>query len=143
MIVTEAPVKDALLLIEAVERLFRRHTRSGNKCLPGIRKASVDHAIRRRIDTVLTTTEIYAPRPDYHVIAATAVDFIAPDKASAAGTAVRNTGVFDHMVAWRDRRAFAVPLADAIAHNQMVDPADSLVAVARGLGIVFGDEETP
>lgn len=48
-------------------------------------------------------------------------------------------GKFDHMVAWRNRRVEAVPIEEAIAHYQAVDPSDALVQTARGLGISFGD----
>jgi len=49
-------------------------------------------------------------------------------------------GKFDRMVAWRHRRIIDVPIEQAIAAYQAVDPADSLVHTARGLGISFGDE---
>jgi 6-phosphofructokinase 1 len=48
-------------------------------------------------------------------------------------------GRFDCMVAWRNRRAVAVPLADAVASYQSVDVNGILVATARGLGICLGD----
>ncbi len=54
-----------------------------------------------------------------------AVDLIAEDK-------------FDRMVAWRDRQAVDVPLADAVAGYQAVDVNGSLVSTARGLGAYIG-----
>jgi ATP-dependent phosphofructokinase / diphosphate-dependent phosphofructokinase len=49
-------------------------------------------------------------------------------------------GRFDRMVAWRNRRVVDVPLAEAVAQFQAVDPDDALVHTARGVGISFGDE---
>jgi 6-phosphofructokinase 1 len=49
-------------------------------------------------------------------------------------------GRFDRMVAWQNRQVVDVAIEEAIAHYQAVDPADTLVHTARGLGIVFGDE---
>jgi 6-phosphofructokinase 1 len=46
---------------------------------------------------------------------------------------------FDRMVAWRNRRVVDVPIAEAVAKFQAVDPEDALVHTARGLGIAFGD----
>ena len=43
------------------------------------------------------------------------------------------------MVAWQNRRVVDVPLADAIAAPQQVDPDGALVRTARGLGICLGD----
>ncbi len=48
-------------------------------------------------------------------------------------------GRFDRMVAWRNREVVDVPLADAIATPQCVDPQGALVRTARGLDISFGD----
>ncbi len=48
-------------------------------------------------------------------------------------------GVFDCMVAWSGRHVIDVPLADAVAAYQAVDPDGSLVHTARGLGICLGD----
>ena len=48
-------------------------------------------------------------------------------------------GKFDRMVAWSDRKVIDVPIAEAIAHYQSVDPEGSLVMTARGLGICLGD----
>lgn len=48
-------------------------------------------------------------------------------------------GKFDRMVAWQNRRVVDVPLAEAVAACQRVDPNDTLVHTARGLGISFGD----
>jgi phosphofructokinase-like protein len=49
-------------------------------------------------------------------------------------------GKFDRMVAWQNRRVVDVPLAEAIAMPQRVDPGGTLVMTARGLGISFGDD---
>lgn len=46
---------------------------------------------------------------------------------------------FDRMVAWQNRHVVDVPLAEAVACCQRVDPDDTLVRTARGLGISFGD----
>ena len=48
-------------------------------------------------------------------------------------------GRFDRMVAWQNRRVVDVPLAEAIARPQQVDPDSTLVRTARGLGINLGD----
>jgi ATP-dependent phosphofructokinase / diphosphate-dependent phosphofructokinase len=48
-------------------------------------------------------------------------------------------GKFDRMVAWQNRRVVDVPLAEAIAAPQRVDPGGTLVHTARGLDISFGD----
>jgi 6-phosphofructokinase 1 len=70
------------------------------------------------------------PEPGDRVIASAfgvqAVDLIA-------------AGRFDRMVAWQNRRVVDVPIAEAIAHYQAVDPGGTLVTTARGLGISFGD----
>lgn len=47
---------------------------------------------------------------------------------------------FDRMVAWRDRSVIDVPIADAIASYQAVDPEGTLAQTARGLGICLGEE---
>jgi 6-phosphofructokinase 1 len=49
-------------------------------------------------------------------------------------------GRFDRMVAWQNRQVVDVPIAEAIASYQAVDPGDALVHTARGLGISFGDQ---
>jgi phosphofructokinase-like protein len=48
-------------------------------------------------------------------------------------------GRFDRMVAWQNRQVVDVAIEEAIAHYQAVDPKDTLVHTARGLGIAFGD----
>ncbi|MEZ5825091.1 MAG: ATP-dependent 6-phosphofructokinase [Geminicoccaceae bacterium] len=48
-------------------------------------------------------------------------------------------GRFDRMVAWQNRQVVDVPIADACAQYQAVDPNDTLVHTARGLGICLGD----
>ena len=50
---------------------------------------------------------------------------------------------FDRMVAWQNRRVVDVPIKEAVAQYQAVDPHDALVHTARGLGIAFGDEIVP
>ncbi len=49
-------------------------------------------------------------------------------------------GKFDHMVAWQNREVVAVPIPDAIAKPRLVDPQETLVKTARGLGICLGDD---
>lgn len=51
---------------------------------------------------------------------------------------IRNE-LYDRMVAWSDRKVIDVPISEAIAHYQEVDPQGTLVKTARGLGISFGD----
>ena len=48
-------------------------------------------------------------------------------------------GKSDRMVAWQNRDVVDVPLAQAIARPQVVDPQGPLVRTARGLGICLGD----
>ncbi|MGA1621207.1 MAG: ATP-dependent 6-phosphofructokinase [Synechocystis sp.] len=48
-------------------------------------------------------------------------------------------GKFDHMVAWRNRQAISVPIADAIQTYQTVQLDGTLVKTAKGLGICLGD----
>jgi 6-phosphofructokinase 1 len=49
-------------------------------------------------------------------------------------------GRFDRMVAWQNRHAVDVPIAEAIEHYQAVEPNGALVLTARGLGIYVGEE---
>lgn len=52
-----------------------------------------------------------------------------------------NEGRFDRMVAWRNRQLVDVPIEEAIAAYEAIDPkGDTLVHTARGLGICLGDE---
>jgi len=46
---------------------------------------------------------------------------------------------YDHMVAWQDRQVTSIPIAEAIKDYCAVDPEDTLVKTARGLGICLGD----
>jgi 6-phosphofructokinase 1 len=46
---------------------------------------------------------------------------------------------FDRMVAWQNRTVVDVPLSDAVARPQLVDPGGTLVRTARSLNICFGD----
>lgn len=55
-----------------------------------------------------------------------AVDLIAEEK-------------YDRMVAWQDRQVTSIPIAEAIKNYRAVDPEDTLVKTARGLGICLGD----
>ena len=55
-----------------------------------------------------------------------AVDLIAQEK-------------YDRMVAWHDRQVTSIPIAEAIANYRAVDPEDTLIKTARGLGICLGD----
>nr|WP_290221842.1 ATP-dependent 6-phosphofructokinase [Trichocoleus desertorum] len=55
-----------------------------------------------------------------------AVDLIAEEK-------------YDHMVTWQNRQVVSVPISEAIAHYQAVNPSGTLVKTARGLGIYLGD----
>jgi len=48
-------------------------------------------------------------------------------------------GKYDRMIAWSNRAVIDVPIAEAIAHYQQVDPDGALVQTARGLGVSFGD----
>jgi 6-phosphofructokinase 1 len=43
------------------------------------------------------------------------------------------------MVTWQNRQVISVPILDAIAKYRAVDPQDTLVKTARGLGICLGD----
>ncbi len=43
------------------------------------------------------------------------------------------------MVAWHDRQVTSVPIIDAIKDYRAVDPQDTLIKTARGLGICLGD----
>ena len=62
--------------------------------------------------------------------------------ASAFGVAAVNLiadDKYDRMVAWQDRQVTSIPIAEAIADYRAVDPEDTLVKTARGLGICLGD----
>ncbi|MEL6578393.1 MAG: ATP-dependent 6-phosphofructokinase [Cyanobacteria bacterium J06621_12] len=62
--------------------------------------------------------------------------------ASAFGVAavdLISEGKYDRMVAWQDRQVTSIPIADAIKDYRAVDPEDTLVKTARGLGICLGD----
>ncbi|MEL6937406.1 MAG: 6-phosphofructokinase, partial [Cyanobacteria bacterium J06607_17] len=48
-------------------------------------------------------------------------------------------GKYDHMVSWQNRQVVHVPIADAIAEYQAVNPSDPLVKTARGMGVCLGD----
>ena len=62
--------------------------------------------------------------------------------ASAFGVAAVNLiaeDKYDRMVAWQDRQVTSIPIAEAIKDYRAVDPEDTLVKTARGLGICLGD----
>lgn len=62
--------------------------------------------------------------------------------ASAFGVAAVDliaTGKYDHIVTWQNRGVVSVPIAEAIGQYRAVDPDDTLVKTARGLGICLGD----
>jgi 6-phosphofructokinase 1 len=46
---------------------------------------------------------------------------------------------FDRMVAWQNRQVVSVPIEEAIKTYRVVDPEETLVKTARGLGICLGD----
>ena len=46
---------------------------------------------------------------------------------------------YDRMVAWQKRQILNVPIAEAIKDYRAVNPEDTLVQTARGLGICLGD----
>ncbi|NJK39700.1 MAG: ATP-dependent 6-phosphofructokinase [Oscillatoriales cyanobacterium RM1_1_9] len=46
---------------------------------------------------------------------------------------------YDQMVVWRNREIGSVPIAEAIAHYQAVDPNEILVKTAHSLGICLGN----
>lgn len=48
-------------------------------------------------------------------------------------------GQFDRMVAWQNRQVVSVPIEEAINTYRNVDPQETLVKTARGLGICLGD----
>ncbi|MGB4101605.1 MAG: ATP-dependent 6-phosphofructokinase [Alphaproteobacteria bacterium] len=48
-------------------------------------------------------------------------------------------GKSDRMVAWGERKVFDVGIVDAIRRYQSVEPDDTMMLTARGLGISFGD----
>lgn len=62
--------------------------------------------------------------------------------ASAFGVAAVDLvaqGKFGQVVTWQKRQVVSVPIGEAIATYQAVDPNDTLVKTARGLGICLGD----
>lgn len=48
-------------------------------------------------------------------------------------------GKYDQVVTWQNREIVSVPIAEAIGQYRAVDPNDTLVKTARGLGICLGD----
>jgi ATP-dependent phosphofructokinase / diphosphate-dependent phosphofructokinase len=62
--------------------------------------------------------------------------------AAAFGVAAVNLiekGKYDYMVTWQNRQVISVPIAEAIAQYRAVNPEDTLVKTARGLGIYLGE----
>ena len=62
--------------------------------------------------------------------------------ASAFGVAAVDLiaqGKYDRMVAWQDRQVTSIPITEAIQNYRAVDPDDTLIKTARGLGICLGD----
>lgn len=49
------------------------------------------------------------------------------------------TGNYDEIVTWQNREVVSVPIPEAIGQYRAVDPNDTLVKTARGLGICLGD----
>lgn len=49
-------------------------------------------------------------------------------------------GKYDHMVTWQKRQVVSVPIEDAIAQYRAVDPQDTLVKTALGMGIYLGEK---
>lgn len=48
-------------------------------------------------------------------------------------------GQFDRMVVWRNRSVMDVPIEEALSYYQSVNPGDTLIKAAQGLGIYIGD----
>ena len=48
-------------------------------------------------------------------------------------------GKYDQVVTWQNREVVSVPIAEAIGQYRAVDPNDTLIKTARGLGICLGD----
>jgi ATP-dependent phosphofructokinase / diphosphate-dependent phosphofructokinase len=46
---------------------------------------------------------------------------------------------YDRIVTWQNRQVISVAIEDAIKNYRVVDPEDTLVKTARGLGICLGD----
>jgi 6-phosphofructokinase 1 len=46
---------------------------------------------------------------------------------------------YDRMVTWQNRQVMSVPIDEAIKHYRAVDPNDTLVKTAKGLGICLGN----
>jgi phosphofructokinase-like protein len=50
---------------------------------------------------------------------------------------------YDRMVTWQNRKVVSVPIAEAIKDYRAVDPKETLVKTAKGLGICLGDNIIP
>jgi len=69
------------------------------------------------------------------------VDRILATRFGVEATRLAVEGRFGNSVALHCDRVVPVPLAEAVGKLKQVDPADQLVATARAVGIVFGDED--
>ena len=69
------------------------------------------------------------------------VDRILASRCGVEAARLAATGQFGQMVALRADQIVAVPLVDAIGKLKLVDPGCQMVAAARAVGTVFGDED--
>jgi ATP-dependent phosphofructokinase / diphosphate-dependent phosphofructokinase len=69
------------------------------------------------------------------------VDRILATRFGVEAARLAATGQFGFMVALRDDEIVSVPLVDAIGKLKLVDPGCQIVATARAVGTVFGDED--
>ena len=100
-------------------------------CQPFLRPVQENDVIESRV-TVLGHVQRGAP-PTYN------------DRLLASAFGVRavdliNEGKFDRMVAWQNRKLVDYPIEECIAAYEAINPNDTLVHTARGLGISLGDE---
>ncbi|MEM9164397.1 MAG: ATP-dependent 6-phosphofructokinase [Cyanobacteria bacterium P01_F01_bin.4] len=129
IIVAEAVCTEAGEKVTCTNRL-------GHSRLSGIGEYLADHITERtgaetRVTVLGHVQRGGIPSPLDRVIATAfgveAVDLIAAEK-------------YDHMVSWQNREVVHVPIAAAIAEYRAVNPDDTLVKAARGMGICLGDE---
>ncbi|MEO1401639.1 MAG: ATP-dependent 6-phosphofructokinase [Cyanobacteria bacterium J06635_1] len=129
IIVAEAVCTEAGEKVTCTNRL-------GHCRLGGIGEYLADHITERtgaetRVTVLGHVQRGGIPSPLDRVIATAfgveAVDLIAAEK-------------YDHMVSWQNREVVHVPIADAIAEYRAVNPDDTLVKAARGMGICLGNE---
>ncbi|MEM9907844.1 MAG: ATP-dependent 6-phosphofructokinase [Cyanobacteria bacterium P01_D01_bin.44] len=128
IIVAEAVCTEAGEKVTCTNRL-------GHSRLGGIGEYLADHITERtgaetRVTVLGHVQRGGIPSPLDRVIATAfgveAVDLIAAEK-------------YDHMVSWQNREVVHVPIADAIAEYRAVNPDDTLVKAARGMGICLGN----